>query len=225
MREGHALEVDTVLGLDTNVRGVLGYRPVGHMPSCQDPRKRLVQTALKLFSSRGYHNTGIADILRESGCTRGTLYYHFSSKEELGYAAIDETMRLLAEQGAASRLSTNEHPIDRLSDAVDTLPGVHRLETIGSSATDVAVRMASVHEGFRRHLGRKLGAMVEQLEGVVHRGVADGQIADSVDPDQLAHVIVAVGAGSQMGNLLWERDVVWKDAQRWLKDYLNSLRK
>jgi TetR/AcrR family transcriptional repressor of nem operon len=195
------------------------------MPSCQDCGRRLVQTALELFASRGYHNTGIADIIRESGCTRGTLYYHFSSKEQLGYAAIDEMLRLLVEHGAASRLATDEHPIDRLLNAVDAVPSVHNLGARGSSATDVAVRMASVHEGFRQHLGRKLAAMVERLEAVVQKGVAEGQIADTVDPHQLAHVIATLGAGSQMGNLLWEREVVWDDARRWLKKYLNSLRR
>ncbi len=51
------------------------------MPRRQDPRQRLVQTALKLFASQGYHATGIADILRVSGCKRGSLYHYFTSKE------------------------------------------------------------------------------------------------------------------------------------------------
>jgi len=191
----------------------------------QDCRKRLVQTALRLFASRGYHATGIADILRESGCKRGSLYYYFSSKEELGYAAIDEAMRLLAEQGAASHLRTNEHPIDRLLSVLDALPTVTTLGAIGSSATDVAARMATVHEGFRKRLGESMGAMIEQAEEIVRRGVADGQITDSVDPEQLAHVVATMSAGIQMSSLLWERDVIWKDARRWLKEHLNSLRR
>jgi TetR/AcrR family transcriptional repressor of nem operon len=214
-----------MLALDTSVRGMVAYRPIGQMSSQQESRQRLVQTALKLFSSRGYYHTSIADILRESGCKRGTLYHYFSSKEELGYAAIDEEIRLLVEQGSGSHLRTNEHPIDRLLKAIDALPNVTRLVAIDSSATDVAVRMASVHEGFRKRLSERLEAQVVQLEGVLHSGVADGQIADSVDPDQLAHLIATVGAGSQVGNLLWKRKVITEDALRWLKDHLNSLRR
>jgi AcrR family transcriptional regulator len=195
------------------------------MHSSQSLRKRLVRAALKLFTSRGYHHTSIADILKESGCTRGVLYHYFPSKEELGYAAIDEVLQLLRERGAASHLQTNEHPIDRLLKAVDALPNVTRLGAIDSSATDIAVRMAGVHEGFRARLAKGLRATVEEVEELVRRGVADGQIADSVDPDQLAHVIATVGAGSQMGNLLWEREVIWEDARHLVKEYLNSLRK
>jgi len=75
------------------------------LPS-QESRKRLVQTALRLFASRGYHNTSIADILRESDCTRGVLYHYFPSKEELGYAAIDEGLRLAVAQGTGAYLQT-----------------------------------------------------------------------------------------------------------------------
>ena len=213
-----------MLTLDTNVRGVVVYRPIGLMPRKQDHRKRLVQTALKLFATRGYYHTSIADILRESGCTRGTLYHYFSSKEELGYAAIDEAMRQLVEEGPASHFQTNEHPIDRLVKVVDSLPSLTKLGAKGASASDVAIQMAAVHEAFRKRLGESMGAMVERTDEMVRKGIADGQIADSVDPEQLAHMVATMGAGIQLGSLLWDREVIREDAKRWLKEYLNSLR-
>jgi len=195
------------------------------MPRRQDARKRLIETALKLFASRGYYNSSIADILRESGCTRGSLYYYFSSKEDLGYAAIDEAKRLLFEEGAPSHLQTNEHPIDCLLKALDALPIVTGLGTINSSGTDVYARMATVHEGFRQRLQANAEALVKRVEEMVRRGVADGQIADSVDPHQLAHVYFTMAGGIQYAKLLLRREVIWEDARRWLKEYLNSLRR
>ena len=191
----------------------------------QDCRQRLVETALKLFASQGYHGTGIADILRESGCKRGSLYYYFSSKEELGYAAIDESVRLVIEQGAASRLQADEHPIDRLIKTLDDLPSHVKLERSGIVTAGVGARMAAVHEGFRQRLERNVDALVDQVERVLRAGVADGQIVDSVDPDQVAHMFTTVGMGIQYTSSLLRREVIWKDAKRWLKDYLNSLRK
>jgi TetR/AcrR family transcriptional repressor of nem operon len=195
------------------------------MPPSQDTRQRLVQAALKLFCSRGYHHTSIADILGASGCTRGTLYYYFSSKEGLGYAAIDEGTELMLKEGAGSHLHTDEHPIDRLLWVVDSLP-----DTIGSGATvysgsNMAIRMASVHEGFRDRLRQNWEAMMRQAEENTRKGAADGQIADSVDPVQLVHLMATICAGIQMSSLLWEREVIGEDAKRWLKQYLNSLRK
>ena len=194
------------------------------MPARQDPRKHLVEAALKLFASHGYYHTSIADIVRESGCTKGMLYYHFRSKEELGYAAVDEAVRLLVEQGAASHLQTNGHPIDRVLGVLHDLPCVLKLETTGSLAAGVGARMACVHDGFRQRLVTHLAALAEEAERMMVKGVADGQIADSVDPHQLAHAMVIMAHGLQMASLLGQREVILEDAQRWLKEYLNSLR-
>jgi len=195
------------------------------MPHSQDRRKRLFQAALKLFASRGYYNTSIADILKESGCTKGILYYYFPSKEELGYAAIDEAIRLIIEEGAASRLQANEHPIDRFVQVVDILSDVSGPGELPAYTTDIAIRMASVHDGFRRRLRQRLDAMVRQAEEVARRGLADGQIVDSVDPDRVVHLTVTVCAGIQFGNVLWARKAICEDAQRWIKQYLSSLRR
>lgn len=195
------------------------------MPSHCDPRQRLVQAALELFGRCGYHETSIADILRESGCTRGVLYYYFSSKEELGYAATDEELRALFEQGAASHLQSDEHPIDRLSRTLDAMPTVADPGVTGSSVANVSLRMASVHDGFRKRLAERVAPADEQVEEIVGRGVTDGQIADTVDPGVLAHVFITMGAGIHVAPLLHGREVIWEDARRWLKDYLNSLRK
>ena len=178
-----------------------------------------------LFASRGYHSVSIEDILRESGCTRGVLYYHFSSKDELGFAVIDERMRRLSEEGAAAHLQSGEHPIDRLSKALDALPNVTKLGTTGSTTTDIAIRMAAVHDGFRKRLAGLLLPWIEQVEEMVRKGVADGQIADSVEPHRLAHMFVTLSAGIQYVAVLWEQETIWDDARQWLKEYLNSLRR
>jgi AcrR family transcriptional regulator len=195
------------------------------MPTRQDCRKRIVQAALKLFATRGYYHTSIADILRESDCTRGTLYYYFSSKEELGHAAIDESFRLFVQEGAASHLATEGHPIDRLFKLLDDLPSAVKLETTGDLTAGVAARMASVHDAFRRRVERRLDRLANDLVEILRKGLADGQIADSADPRVLAHVCFIVSQGSQFADLLGQRRVIWEDARSWLKDYLNSLRR
>jgi AcrR family transcriptional regulator len=210
---------------DTSEKRTLFYRTVGHMRAEQGTRQRFVQAAIALFATRGYHNTTIADIAKETGYSRTAVRYYFSSKEELGYAAIDEWMRLFIQQAAASRLQTKEHPIDRLVKMLDDFPTALRLETIGSSAAGLAHGMAAVHEGFRKRLGESLAATVEEIERLIRKGVTDGQIAPSVDPGQLAHIIATVCAGIRHASLLWEQDVIWEDTRRWIKEYLNSLRR
>jgi hypothetical protein len=134
-------------------------------------------------------------------------------------------MRLLVEQGAASHLRASEHPIDRLLKVVDDLPAGLKLEPGGSIAIAIGARMATVHEGFRQRLVARLAPMVDGIEQMLRKGVADGQIADNVDPRQLAHIAMIVGHGIQMAGLLGQHEIISEDARRWIRDYLNSLRR
>jgi len=189
-----------------------------------DARKRIVEAALKLFSARSYHNTGIADILRESGVNRGTLYYYFPSKKELGFGAIDEQLRLMAERGAARHLRTDAHPIDMMLEMIDELPGIAKLETGEALTPSIAARLGVVDSDFQKRLSAGYGAMIDELEVILRRGAAQGQIADSVDPCVLAHLFTVICQGVMFTNLLGLREAVSEDSQRWFKEYLNSLR-
>ena len=55
----------------------------------QSRRDELVDTALRLFYTRGFNATGIDKILAEAGVAKMTLYKHFRSKEELILAALN----------------------------------------------------------------------------------------------------------------------------------------
>jgi AcrR family transcriptional regulator len=194
------------------------------MRAQEEARRRLVQAAVVLFGTKGYHDTTIAEIARKACYTRNIVRYYFSSKEELGYAAIDEWMRLLIEQASSSRLENIDHPIDRLIKVLDDFPYPVRLEAIGFSAPGLTHGMAFVHEGFRKRLGESLRAMVDAIESTLSEGIADGLVADAVDPGRLAHVFVVLCMGIRHASMLWDEEVIWEDARRWMKEYLNSVR-
>lgn len=43
----------------------------------QQTKQRILQTAMRLFHTQGYHATGVSQILKESVSPKGSLYYHF----------------------------------------------------------------------------------------------------------------------------------------------------
>jgi AcrR family transcriptional regulator len=53
-------------------------------------RQALVTAAKRLFASKGYHETEIADLVASTGVTRGALYHHFGGKERLFEAVCTE---------------------------------------------------------------------------------------------------------------------------------------
>lgn len=58
-------------------------------------RSMIIETALKLFITKGYHSTSISNIAKEAGVAVGLMYNYFSSKEELLSSIIDENFEQL----------------------------------------------------------------------------------------------------------------------------------
>ena len=58
-------------------------------------KRKIFETSMKLFAEKGYDATSIEDITATVGVAKGTLYYHFSSKEEIFNFLVEEGIKLL----------------------------------------------------------------------------------------------------------------------------------
>ena len=58
-------------------------------------KRKIFETSMKLFAEKGYDATSIEEITATVGVAKGTLYYHFSSKEEIFQFLIEEGIKLL----------------------------------------------------------------------------------------------------------------------------------
>ena len=58
-------------------------------------KRKIFETSMKLFAEKGYDATSIEDITATVGVAKGTLYYHFTSKEEIFDFLIEEGIKLL----------------------------------------------------------------------------------------------------------------------------------
>ncbi len=58
-------------------------------------KRKIFETSLELFAKKGYDATSIEEITSVVGVAKGTLYYHFSSKEEIFNFLVEEGMKLL----------------------------------------------------------------------------------------------------------------------------------
>ena len=75
----------------------------------EERRAHLLACARKAFSAKGYHRTGVADIVREANVAQGTFYNYFQSKRQIFDELLDG---LLAEiQGAVQPVRLGDgHP-------------------------------------------------------------------------------------------------------------------
>ena len=76
-------------------------------------KRKIFETSMDLFAKKGYEATSIEEITSVVGVAKGTLYYHFSSKEEIFYFLIEEGMKLL-KNSIDIKTSKLENSIDKL---------------------------------------------------------------------------------------------------------------
>lgn len=76
-------------------------------------RGQLIEVATRLFGSRGYEDTSIDAVLREAGVSRGSLYHHFTGKDAL-FEAVLEQIEARAGSEAIAAASGASDPVDAL---------------------------------------------------------------------------------------------------------------
>src|SRR5437588_4123472 len=80
----------------------------------EETRQALIQAARELFAERGYAGVGTEEIVRAARLTRGALYHHFASKEDLFRAVYERVEQELVERIAAQAASAGD-PLEALS--------------------------------------------------------------------------------------------------------------
>ena len=73
-------------------------RPGRPKAGSEDKKARILSEALTLFSTQGYVATSLADIARASDISKAGLLHHYSSKDQLLAAVLDERDRRIVSQ-------------------------------------------------------------------------------------------------------------------------------
>ena len=94
-------------------------------------RDKILLTATRLFCLRGYHATGLNQILKESGAPKGSLYYHFpEGKEQLAVEAITISRNLVADKlrqnlNSGNPIEAIQHHLQMLADIFSSEERLH----------------------------------------------------------------------------------------------------
>ena len=73
----------------------------------------IFESAIKIFSESGYRGATMDDIAANAGLAKGTLYYHFTSKEEIFNFIVEEGLKILQNQVIEVQ-EMNIGPIEKL---------------------------------------------------------------------------------------------------------------
>jgi len=162
-------------------------------------KQKVLKTARELFYLNGYNNTSIDDILKTSKIKKGNLYFHFRSKEALGYAVIDSYLAEEAEM-IDRILSGPGRPMERLYRLFDSSRQHLSKQGCrgGCPIGNFALEMSDIHNGFRKKINAVFDAWCDRLEKLLREAKQGGELPPSLDPKALACFMVAVWEGGVM---------------------------
>ena len=210
----------------------LAYKLVGMLGGSdkkrksRDPertRERLLQAGYREVYRSGFQSASIDTILAATNVTKGALYYHFDSKEALGYAIIEEIVANLTRDRWMLPLerSKDKDPIDALIGIVRATPHTPRDVKSGCPLANLAQEMSQLDEQFRKRLERIFHAWREGIATALRRGQRQGTVRRDLVPEETACFLIAMVEGYEVLAKNAQDVKVWdagiQNIVRWLK--------
>jgi TetR/AcrR family transcriptional repressor of nem operon len=186
-------------------------------------REALLKAATRLIHVQGYQNTSLDDVLRESGVGKGNFYYHFRSKEDLGYAILDQIIAAFLERTLEPCFSSGEAPrLTQIRCFLDrVLEAQRQRKCIGGCAMgNLACELSDVHEGFRARLASVFTAWRERLTVALREAQERGEVVSACEPESIGHFLVAALEGSILLSKVSKDISVMEQCVSELKRYL-----
>jgi AcrR family transcriptional regulator len=151
-------------------------------------RAQMLETALRVFGKKGFHQTSISDLVEAAGVARGTFYLYFESKDAVFLALIDALLAELrasvdgvdVSAGAPSLDSQLVHIVERvlrMAEHKRALANILFREAVGLDAA-VDARLRAFYGSLRGYIAQTL-----------HMGIALG-LARDVDVDITSTLIL-----------------------------------
>jgi AcrR family transcriptional regulator len=131
------------------------------------PRERLIDAAYDLFSTNGFTQVGIDEILAKSGCAKASLYSNFDSKVDLAIAFLDRREALWTRGWLETEIKRRaSHPKARLLVIFDVFDGWFRKKSFeGCSFINILLESNAstpLHHAAAIHLA-KIRAIIRNL--------------------------------------------------------------
>jgi TetR/AcrR family transcriptional repressor of nem operon len=189
-------------------------------------REHLLQAAFREVYRYGFQSAGIDTILAATNVTKGALYYHFESKEALGYAIIEEIIAKLTRDRWMLPLqrSKDKDPIDTLIGIVRAIPHRPRDVRHGCPLVNLAQEMSQLDEQFRKRLERIFHAWQEGIAMTLGRGQSQGTVRRDLVPEETASFLIAMVEGYEVLAKNAQDAKVWNLGIRNIVGWLRSLR-
>ena len=163
-------------------------------------RNEIVSAAARVFRTKGYHAATVRDIAHEVGILKGSLYHHFTSKEELLYLVVKEPIAQMYRE-ICEIADTDVRPAEKLRRAITA-----HLEAFDRHYPQLFVYLRereAVKRRFREMIGFSPKEYYRCWQQILQEGVENGEFRSDFD--------IQVTSYGLLGMLNWSCE--WYDPQ------------
>lgn len=192
----------TLLPMATQGRTRIDRRTRAARAERGDARERLLAAAAHLFAERGYRGASVDEVAAEAGFSKGAVYWHFGSKEELLHALIEDRLAGRVEAMLA-RITDAPPEVDAGHEVGDRymalLAGDAELVLLATEYWSLAVRDPKLRRRYAKRQAERRDALAQALQArQEHRGTPDVGIPTK----EAATAFLALASGLAMQRLV-----------------------
>ena len=188
-------------------------------------RQRIIEEALPLFSVKGYFNTSISDILTATGLTKGGLYCHFQSKEDIWYAVYAEALSIWR-QTVFTDMRAVTDPLDRIATTCDRVLNRYLEGEVfdgGCFFVNMLVELSGQSATMSRHILKGFVGFARLFQNWLKEADDGGLLRPGLDFKEVANFIVITLNGAATLFAASRDKAVLRRTNRQLQFYLGLL--
>lgn len=185
-----------------------------------DTRARVIDAAIGLINRKGIRNTSVSDLIVETGVKKGNLYFHFSSKDDLCAAIIDEAAERYFDY--LSKSVRSDTPLGKIGDILAAVLEYHRRRNFdgGCLFGNTALETSDTDDSYAGMVRGVFDRWVRILAGFLREAARGGELPAGIRPEPMARHIVAALEGGVMMARLYKREAPLAESVGYLKKML-----
>ena len=174
------------------------------MAKARQTREKIIQQAAPLFNQRGFAGSSLADLMRLTGLTKGGIYNHFDSKDEIALEAFDYLVGIVR-QRYRSVLRQHRGAVQRLEAMLDLYRSFLSDASLqgGCPLLNTAVDSDDAHPVLKRRAQQAMDEWRVFIVKVLEKGVQRQEVRAEIDADAIATLIIATLEGAIMMSKLY----------------------
>lgn len=169
------------------------------MSKAERTRAYIIEKTAPIFNKKGFAGTSLADMTEATGLTKGSIYGNFANKDEVALAVFDYNFKRVS-SAIGIEMAKRQKAKDKLMVFAEFYSQVFEppLDAGGCAVLNTAVESDDTHAGLKKKATQAVLSWKANIVQVVEQGIANKELSETLNPEQVALTMIALFEGGIM---------------------------